>query len=41
MLSKNRIKEIQCLHFKKHRDNLRLFLVEGVKTVNEVLATRP
>jgi RNA methyltransferase, TrmH family len=41
MLSKNHIKEIQYLHLKKHRDSLKLFLVEGVKTVNEVLATQP
>ncbi|MEI8136233.1 MAG: RNA methyltransferase [Bacteroidota bacterium] len=38
MLSKNQIKEIQSLHLKKHRDNENLFIVEGVKSVNEVLS---
>jgi TrmH family RNA methyltransferase len=37
MLSKNQIKEIQSLHLKKQRDNQRLFIVEGVKSVVEVL----
>ena len=37
MLSKNQIKEIQSLHLKKQRDDQRLFIVEGVKSVTEVL----
>ncbi len=37
MLSKNQIKEIQSLHLKKQRDNQKLFIVEGVKSVVEVL----
>lgn len=37
MLSKNQIKEIQSLHLKKQRDNQKLFIVEGVKSVSEVL----
>jgi len=41
MLSKNQIKEIQSLHLKKHRDNQKLFIVEGVKSVLEVLAQKP
>ena len=40
MLSKNQIKEIQSLHLKKHRDNQRLFIVEGVKSVTEVLLNK-
>ena len=37
MLSKNQIKEIQSLHLKKQRDTQKLFIVEGVKSVVEVL----
>ena len=37
MLSKNQIKEIQSLHLKKQRDDQRLFIAEGVKSVTEVL----
>jgi len=37
MLSKNQIKEIQSLHLKKQRDSQKLFIVEGVKSVVEVL----
>lgn len=37
MLSKNQIKEIQSLHLKKQRDDQKLFIVEGVKSVVEVL----
>jgi len=37
MISKNHAKQIQSLHLKKNRDNSRLFLVEGVKTVKELL----
>ena len=41
MLSKNQIKEIQLLHLKKHRDNKKLFIVEGEKSVVEVLNYTP
>lgn len=41
MLSKNQIREIQQLHQKKQRDEKRLFIAEGVKTVTEILETRP
>ncbi|MBA3682003.1 MAG: RNA methyltransferase [Bacteroidetes bacterium] len=41
MLSKNQIKEIQSLHLKKQRDNQKLFFVEGVKSVVEVLTHKP
>lgn len=41
MLSKNQIKEIQSLHLKKQRDHQKLFIVEGVKSVAEVLMQRP
>lgn len=41
MLSKNQIKELQALHLKKFRDEKQLFIAEGVKTVNEVLANCP
>jgi RNA methyltransferase, TrmH family len=41
MLSKNQIKEIQSLQIKKFRDEKRLFIAEGVKTVLEILSTRP
>jgi TrmH family RNA methyltransferase len=40
MISKNQIKQIQALHLKKHRDVSKLFLVEGVKTVKELLQHR-
>lgn len=38
MLSKNRIKQIQALQLKKNRDRERRFIVEGRKTVLEVMA---
>ena len=41
MLSKNRVKELQQLHLKKHRDAARHFIVEGVKSVLEVARERP
>jgi len=41
MLSKNQIKELQALHLKKMRDAHRLFIAEGVKTVLEILTTKP
>lgn len=37
MLSKNQIKELQALHLKKFRDEKRLFIAEGVKSVSEML----
>lgn len=37
MLSKARIKSIQSLHLKKHRSELKLFVVEGKKQVAELL----
>ncbi len=40
MISKNQIKQIQALHLKKHRDVSKLFLVEGIKTVVELLEHR-
>jgi RNA methyltransferase, TrmH family len=41
MLSKNQITEIRSLHLKKYRELRRLFIAEGIKTVTEILATRP
>ncbi len=41
MLSKNQIKEIQSLHQKKQRDAKKLFVAEGVKTVNELIENKP
>jgi RNA methyltransferase, TrmH family len=35
MISKNQIKQIQALHLKKNREQENLFMVEGVKLVNE------
>ena len=40
MLSKNQIKELQSLQLKKFRDQHRLFIAEGVKTVSEILKHR-
>ena len=37
MLSKNEAKYIQSLFHKKQRDALNLFIVEGVKGVDELL----
>ncbi len=37
MLSSNRIKHLQSLRMKKHRDRLKVFLVEGGKIVQEVI----
>lgn len=39
MLSKNKVSEITALHQKKHRINTGLFLVEGEKIVDELLAS--
>ena len=39
MISKNQIKFIQSLHSKKNRDQEELFIIEGVKLVNEFLLT--
>ncbi|MBX3163455.1 MAG: RNA methyltransferase [Bacteroidetes bacterium] len=41
MLSKNQIKEIQALHLKKNRALKKLFIAEGVKTVQELINTVP
>lgn len=41
MLSKNQLKEIQALQLKKQRDARQLFIVEGIKTVLEVLTQQP
>lgn len=41
MLSKNQIKDLQALHLKKMRDAQKLFIAEGVKTVVELLTTKP
>lgn len=40
MISKNRIKFIRSLHRKKQRYNNRLFIVEGVKLVEELLTEK-
>jgi TrmH family RNA methyltransferase len=39
MLSKNKVSEIAALHQKKHRLNSNLFIVEGEKIVDELLAS--
>jgi TrmH family RNA methyltransferase len=41
MLSKNEIKDIQSLRFKKFRDEQQLFVAEGPKLVSELLAHVP
>lgn len=41
MISKNQIKFIRSLHNKKNRENEKLFIVEGIKTVNELIHERP
>jgi RNA methyltransferase, TrmH family len=41
MLSKNKIKYIQSLHHKKQRNEDLLFIAEGEKIVNEILAVDP
>lgn len=41
MISKNQIKQIQALHQKKYRDQNSLFLVEGIKTVRELIESGP
>ncbi len=41
MLSKNQIKQIQSLQLRKFRDAEKLFIAEGVKSVLELLFTRP
>jgi RNA methyltransferase, TrmH family len=41
MLSKNQIREIQALQLKKNRDKTRQFIVEGVKTVTEIISNKP
>lgn len=37
MLSKNQVKLIQKLHHKKYRNELKIFIVEGKKSINEFL----
>lgn len=37
MLSKNQVKLIQKLHQKKYRNELKIFIVEGKKSINEFL----
>ncbi|MBB1546796.1 MAG: RNA methyltransferase [Capnocytophaga sp.] len=37
MLSKNQVKLIQKLHHKKYRNELKLFIVEGKKSINDFL----
>jgi TrmH family RNA methyltransferase len=39
MLSKNKVSEITALHQKKHRQSAGLFIVEGEKMVDELLAS--
>lgn len=39
MLSKNQIKSISALHLKKNRNARQLFIVEGIKLINELLAS--
>jgi TrmH family RNA methyltransferase len=41
MISKNQIKQIQTLHLKKNRDDNKLFLVEGIKLIKELLEQKP
>jgi TrmH family RNA methyltransferase len=41
MISKNQLKQIKSLHLKKNREESKRFLAEGVKTVRELLQTRP
>jgi TrmH family RNA methyltransferase len=41
MISKNQIKEIQSLHLKKQRDEKRLFIVEGLKNIIEIVTRKP
>lgn len=41
MLSKNQIKEIQSLQLKKFREEKRLFIAEGIKTVSEIIQNSP
>ena len=41
MLSKNEIKDIQSLSQKKFRDELKLFIAEGPKIVEELIELIP
>lgn len=41
MISKNQIKQVTALQQKKERDEERLFIAEGVKTVEEILLQKP
>ena len=40
MISKSKISKIRLLHQKKHREEMQLFLVEGTKSVIEVLNSK-
>lgn len=40
MLSKNKVSEITKLHQKKHRQNSGLFIAEGEKIIDEILASQ-
>jgi RNA methyltransferase, TrmH family len=41
MLSKNQIRELQSLQLKKQREQKKLFIAEGIKTVKEIIDQRP
>ncbi len=41
MISKNQIKFIKSLHNKKNREEEKLFIVEGIKSVCDLLITKP
>lgn len=40
MISKNQIKHIQSLHLKKNREQESLFIIEGIKLVNEFIQSK-
>lgn len=40
MISKNQIKHIQSLHLKKNREQEGLFIIEGIKLVNEFIQSK-
>lgn len=41
MLSKNQLRLVQSLQLKKYREQNRLFIAEGIKTVLEILSAHP
>lgn len=41
MISKSQIKHIKALHTKKHREEERTFIAEGIKTVLEIIHEKP